>query len=251
MKSYISAIRAVLFNVGVKLDMDEFLLVSLTKACRLKNDRVRTRLPIQKGLLTLILKQVKLKYEKAGQPYLSLLFQTMLSTAYFGLLRVSEVISSSMGSHPVLARDVHIGRNKNKMLFLLRTSKTHNQGSHLQMIKITSSSQTRKTKLKKWKGELVMPCPFQLLKNFAEQCGPCQNLNDPFFIFHNGSAVSPWRIRNCLKTALTDAGFDNKLYGFHSLRIGRMIDLLKLGLSVETIKKIGQWKSKAVFRYLR
>ena len=37
-KSYVSAIRAVLQNIGVKLNLDEFLIVSLTRACRLKND---------------------------------------------------------------------------------------------------------------------------------------------------------------------------------------------------------------------
>ena len=45
--------------------------------------------------------------------------------------------------------------------------------------------------------------------------------------------------------------FDDTLYGTHSLRSGRTCDLYKLGLSVETIKKIGRWKSNAVFRYLK
>ena len=115
-KSYISAIRAVLCNVGIKLNTDQFLLDALTKACKLKNDVVRTRLPIQKGLLTILVKHVKQKYLDLGQHYLAALYPALLSTAYYGLLGVGEVTS---GSHPVLARDMHIGNNKNKMLFIL------------------------------------------------------------------------------------------------------------------------------------
>ena len=49
-KSYISALRAVLKEDGKKLDEDLFLVTSLTRACKFVNDRVRTRLPVQKGL---------------------------------------------------------------------------------------------------------------------------------------------------------------------------------------------------------
>ena len=58
-------------------------------------------------------------------------------------------------------------------------------------------------------------------------------------------------MRNSLKTALHLSGFDNGLYGVHSLCSGRAGDLLHLGISVETIKKLGCWHSNVVFRYLR
>ena len=58
-------------------------------------------------------------------------------------------------------------------------------------------------------------------------------------------------LRNCFKTAIRAERFDKRLYSVHSLRAGRANDLLKLGLSVETIKKLGRWKSNAVFRYLK
>ena len=46
-KSYISAIKAVLREIGIKLNYDQSLILSLTRACRLVNDQIRTRLPIQ------------------------------------------------------------------------------------------------------------------------------------------------------------------------------------------------------------
>ena len=54
-KSYLSAIRAVLWENNIKLNEDLFLLSSLTRACKLRKDRVHTRLPIQKDLLNLII----------------------------------------------------------------------------------------------------------------------------------------------------------------------------------------------------
>ena len=55
-RSYISAIKAVLLDGGIGIDEDTYLLTSLTKACRFKNDHVIARLPIQKKLLGMLLK---------------------------------------------------------------------------------------------------------------------------------------------------------------------------------------------------
>ena len=57
-KSYISAIRAVLADDGVTLNEDKYLLKALTKACKLQNDHIRTRLPISKGILQILFKYI-------------------------------------------------------------------------------------------------------------------------------------------------------------------------------------------------
>ena len=54
-----------------------------------------------------------------------------------------------------------------------------------------------------------------------------------------------------LKLMKDKCGLDSRLYNTHSLRTGCALDLLKLGLSVETIKKLGRWKSNTVFMYLK
>ena len=95
------------------------------------------------------------------------------------------------------------------------------------------------------------PCPFQLLKEYIKFRGPRVDDREPFFAMTDKSPLTPQQMRLCLKQALLATGFDASLYGVHSLRIGRTTDLLKLGLSVETIKKLGRWRSNAVFRYLR
>ena len=54
-KCYVSAIKAVLQYVKVDLKLDVALLSSLTKACQLTNDTVRTRLPIRYDLLVMLI----------------------------------------------------------------------------------------------------------------------------------------------------------------------------------------------------
>ena len=57
-KCYVSAIKKMLVNDGYPWDDQKILLGSLTKACRIINDRVYTRLPIQCSLLEMILFEI-------------------------------------------------------------------------------------------------------------------------------------------------------------------------------------------------
>ena len=133
-KSYISAIKAVLREDGVIINEDRCLINSLTKACRYQNDRVRTYLPIGRDLMKLLLKKIDLVFP-SQQPYLTTLYKAILSTAYFGLFRVGELTDSP---HVMKTKDVNIGMNKNKLMFVLRTSKTHWKDVPLQIVKISS-----------------------------------------------------------------------------------------------------------------
>ena len=239
-KSYISAIKSVLADDGIELNEDRFLLTSLTKACRLVNDHVRTRLPIQKGMLNILVNTCQKLF--AGQPYLTALHVALLTSGYFGLLRVGELTG---GEHPIKACDVHVGKNKNKILFVLRTSKTHWTDSQPQLIKIAS----RKKGLKQEETDKL--CPFTALKQYLKVRGPETSVNQQFFIFADGSPVKPYHMRETLKLLLIQAGFEPRLYGTHRLRIGRASDLRKMNLSVETIKKLGRLASNSVFLYLK
>ena len=137
--------------------------------------------------------------------------------------------------HQVLARDVHMGFNKNKLLFVLRSSKTHGKHMEPQMIKISSTSNRDKSSGKHRK---ILPCPFQLLCTYARMRGRYKSDLEPFFIFADGSQISTRIVGNSLRIFIRNAGFDERLYSSHSLRIGRSCDLYKLGQSVENIKKL-------------
>ena len=122
-RSYISAMKTVLMEDGFDISEDKFVLSSLIRACKYRNDCVRNRLPIQKDLLIEILKFTNNYYLDQGQAYLASLFSSLFITAYFGLFRVCELTLTN-SRQTVRVTDVHIGRNKEKILFILRSSKT-------------------------------------------------------------------------------------------------------------------------------
>ena len=241
-KSYISAIKAVLMNDGVELCNNKCLVTSLTRACKLKNDRVSKRFPIQKGLLSMIITKISEIYD--GQPYLAILYQALISTAYFGLFRIGELAE---GPHAVKAKDVYLATNKRKMQFILRTSKTHGLDKKPQIIKISSES----IRMKK-SSHINENCPYDLLRQYINSRKLCANDTENFFIFCDRSPVQIANVRSVLKKAISMTGLDMNNYNTHSLRAGRSVDLVyKMKLPISVVQKLGRWSSNAVYKYLK
>ena len=128
-------------------------------------------------------------YLSIGQTYNSHLFLALFSTVYYGLFRVGEITD---GPHAVKAHDVHLGLNKRKMLFILRTSKTHNKGSPPQSIKIVSSGPFVQSQF----------CPYALLHNYLTCRKGFVTDDENFFIFRDRSKVNPNVFRKILKKML-------------------------------------------------
>ena len=120
LKSYVSALKCILTNDGYEWDDNKVLLHSLTSSCKIVNDTIKTRFPIKIGLLELLLFETQHKFHK--QPYLEIMYKAVLALGYYGLLRVGEL---AQGPHVIRMCDIHVGQNKNKILLLLYTSKTH------------------------------------------------------------------------------------------------------------------------------
>ena len=126
-KSYVSDIKRTLIDDGYPWADQKLLAKSLTRACRLINDRVQIRLPIQCSLLEMILFEVQRIFNHNGQQYIQILYQTLFAISYYGMMRVGEVTFSD---HVVKAKDVQAARNKDKLKNKLKlyTSKTHHRG---------------------------------------------------------------------------------------------------------------------------
>lgn len=114
-KTYLSAIRYILREDGVCLDENKVKLAALIKACKLQNDRLYIRLPIQYKLFNSIIRKVNsyLNQQK-GQEYLAKLLRAAFSMAYFGLMRVSELTA---GEHQLKAADVDTPKKKVKSFY--------------------------------------------------------------------------------------------------------------------------------------
>ena len=231
-RSYVSAMRSVLQDNKIELYEDKVLLSALTQASKLKNNAIRTHLPIQKNLLLELLKNTNEYYMDHQQPYLARLYQAMFSTAYFGLFRICEIMVTP-ANHAIAVTDVHVGWNKQKILFILRTSKTHNKGSQLQMVKISTRPLGSEKKNNGY-------CPYELLRDYINIRLKYHCAQEPFFIFRDRSPVTAENFHSTLRILLAAVGFDATNYSGHSFRIGRSSDLMKYGVSVETIKKLGR-----------
>ena len=93
--------------------------------------------------------------------------------------------------------------------------------------------------------------PFEILRSYVTIQPPVIDDNEQLFVFSDNSPVKQEHLRVLLKQSLTRLNIPDQYYCLHSMRIGCASDLLDYGISVETIKKIGRWKSNAVFTYLR
>ena len=118
-----------------------------------------TRLPIRKGLLKLLVQTIEQSLF-ANQPYLALLYKTIKVTAYF---RIGDLTS---GPHAVKAKDVRISKNKNKLMFILRTLKTHWNSDQPQIIKINSSEFNPMRVRSNEETEIDTICPFKIRKQY-------------------------------------------------------------------------------------
>ena len=245
-RSYVSAIKRILIDDGYQWNEKQILLSSLTRACKLINDHVRTRLPIQSGLLELILFELNRKFKT--QPYLIVLYQAVFSLGYYGLLRVGELTVSQNSSHTIKARDIHLATNKEKLLVVLYSSKTHGKGSVPQKVKICSN-RTRQVNRKAKK--IRHFCPFILLGKYLDIRKDFDSNEEPFFVHSDGSPLMATQTSLVLKETIGALGLNEELYSVHSLRIGRASEMAKIGYSIDEIKRIGRWRSSSVYRYIR
>ena len=91
-RSYVSAIKKKLAGIGYRCDDDLIWLASLTRACKIKNDSVRTRFPIKRKLLDCLLFETERKFAKKDFEtfYNKTMLLALLLTAYFAMLRIGE-----------------------------------------------------------------------------------------------------------------------------------------------------------------
>ena len=186
---------------------------ALTRACRIINDRVQTQSPIHCGLLELILFEINRFFDKRNKPYLKCLYKAVFALGYYGLLRVGEL---SRGIHVIKAKNIHLGINKDQILIVLYSSKTHDEGARPQKIKTVASRDEKSRNCVKRHF-----CLFPLLNNYFVVRGTeYDEDNKQFFIFRDKSPLTPSHTRKMLKDMIQSLGLDSSLYDIHSLRIG-------------------------------
>ena len=96
----------------------------------------------------------------------------------------------------------------------------------------------------------VRYCPFEMIKRYRRVCKPQKFHDEQFFVFSDRMPVTDRHLRIVLHKAIKLIRLNPSLYSGHGLRAGRASELLEMGFSVETIKKLGRWRSNAIYAYL-
>ena len=214
---------------------------------RLTVDTVKTRLPIKKTMLMLLVNTIDSVFD-SPQPYLCAMYKALMVTAYYGLFRVGELTQSP---HVIKACDVYVGVNKRKFRFVLHSSKTHNRGDNPQIIKIKCKDTNADQVLDPTQQYVAALCPFELVDDYIRLRSEYSSDQDQFFVFSDSSPVQPEHFRTILKKTIKLRKLEPGRYGTHSFRAGRSVDLFEMGVLVETIKNFGRWTSSAVYKYLK
>ena len=133
---------------------------------------------------------------------------------------------------------------------VLRSSKTHSKWEAPQLVKISGYDMNANNEGFQNKNERFRYCPYQILSDYMDEREVIRTNNKALLIFRDGKTVKAQNFRTFLKKMINQIGLDESNYDTHSLRLGRAMDLVKMGLSIEEIKTIGRWKSNAVYTYL-
>ena len=199
------------------------------------NDVVLTRLPIGEKLVDIMIFDLHRQNKVSG--YFRQLYTTLFLIMYHGLFRVGEV---AVGPHTVKAKDVYLDAKDRRAKFVLYTSKTHGRDRQPQEITVYKSIKSSD-----------FFCPVKELRKYSNIRPHYVHDSDPYFVYENGTPLGANDIHCNLRKIIDRLGLDKYLYDTHSFRIGKATDLFHAGENVERIKKLGWWRSNAVYQYLR
>ena len=155
-------------------------------------------------------------------------------------MRIGEL---AFGPHQMKAKDIHVAQNKDKILIVLYTSKTHGLNMKPQQIKITKNCNSI--------NNISHFCPFVNTRHFMSLRGSYDTDNEAFFVFRDKSQVTSEHVRGVLRKCLENMGLNSLLYDFHSMRIGKATQLYKNGTELARIRFLGRWRSNAIYQYIK
>ncbi|XP_077774252.1 integrase/recombinase xerD homolog [Podarcis muralis] len=167
--------------------------------------------------------------------YEARLFSAAYSIAFFGALRVGELVYEA-GQHGfsrgLLLSDVTLSRED--LVVRIRSSKTdqYGRGALVQLMATDSPG----------------PCPVKDTRRFLSMR---VNSAGPLLIHADGLPLTRHQFTRVMRLALAACGIPAADFASHSFRIGAATTAMHLGLTAERIRDVGRWKSDAYKRYLR
>ena len=201
-----------------------FKVAQILNALKKDANPVKQKLPIT---LTLLNKIVSAIYKLGLSNYEALLFRTMFLMQFFFALRIGEFTESR---HNLSVEEISLKDDSITINF-----KSYKHSTDM----IDSPHIVHKSK--------EGPCPVEALKNYISLRGKNPG---PLFIIHNKS-IKRSNYNRIFKLLLKSLGENESQYSSHSFRAGATTYWSNKGLSELQIKRLGRWKSNAIFKYLR
>ncbi|XP_077779107.1 uncharacterized protein LOC144326415 [Podarcis muralis] len=190
------------------------------------------RRPITFDILTQIHKKLR---AICWSKYEARLFSAAYSIAFFGALRIGEVVCDGgafQARRGILLSDLTLSTNE--LLVQVRSSKTDQQG--------------RGALLRLPAVQGPGPCPVRDTRRFLYLRPGSPG---PLLIHADGSPLARHQFTRVMRRALAACGLPAGEFAAHSFRIGAATTAAHLGLSAERIKDLGRWKSNAFRAYVR
>lgn len=164
------------------------------------------------------------------------LFKLAFSLAFFGALRIGELVSPSTVRAGGLRND-DVNLFTDRVEFRLRRSKTDQVGKGRSVVLFAVAG--------------TPVCPVYCLGQFRYLQGGSASVDAPLLAHRDGSFLSKFQFVRVLRKAIRGLGLDESLYAGHSFRIGAATEAARLGFGEEVIKHIGRWESRRFRSYVR
>ncbi|XP_054832315.1 integrase/recombinase xerD homolog [Eublepharis macularius] len=165
----------------------------------------------------------------------AILFRAAFSLAFFGALRVGELVCASRedtSGRALQVGDVSWGRGG--LTINIRRSKTDQLGRGASIFLRPAA--------------IAAVCPVRALEEYLalRPSGPA-----PLLVHADCSPVSRFQFAAVLRACLAAAGLPQTEFGTHSFRIGAATSASEWGLASSQIQAIGRWRSSAYRTYVR
>lgn len=210
---------------------DGFLVKKLLMGCKHLTSVQDRRKPITISLLKRLLSSISRVF---SHQYNIVLFQAMLTLAFFALLRVSEYTVTT-ANHTLRKGDLQI---------LFEQGQPVGLTLKLQHYKHSHSPATIQVK------HQADPslCPVAHVARYMQLRS---HGDGPFFLSSKGIGITDKLFRVVFRRILTHAGLNTTLFTPHSLRIGGATLAHDRHFSDAQIRSLGRWSSTAFSKYIR
>lgn len=164
-------------------------------------------------------------------PYEGTLFRACFALAFFGALRVSELVPPSRTRVGGLLEDDVVLANGSLRIRIRRSkTDTFGRGEWVPLHSVVGSA-----------------CPVRAVSEYLQ----LRPSGRSFLVHSDGSPVTRFQFQSVFKRCLMAVGVSPGDFGTHSFRIGAATEAARAGMSNAEVQRIGRWRSACFAGYIR